>query len=108
MLVRKKPIIVFCTTPDMECAGKIANFLVEKKLAACCNILPGLTSVYAWQGKIQRDNEHLLFIKSSKDLYEKLEAAILAQHPYDVPEIISVDISAGSKKYLDWISESIR
>jgi periplasmic divalent cation tolerance protein len=106
--VEKKPIIVFCTTPDLDCAKRIAHFLIEQKLAACCNILPAVLSVYAWQDNIQQDSEQLLVIKSTKDIFQRLQDAIVNQHPYDVPEIISMDITAGSKKYLDWISENVR
>jgi periplasmic divalent cation tolerance protein len=103
-----KPIVVFCTTPDKECANKIASYLVENKLAACCNILTGITSVYSWEEEIQHDSECLVIIKTNKDKYEQLQKAILKQHPYEVPEIISVDISAGSKRYIDWILENVR
>ena len=106
--MEKKPIVVLCTTPDMECANKIAHFLIKEKLAACCNILPKITSVYSWQGKVEQDNEHLLIIKTKSNNFKNLEDAITKLHPYDLPEIISVDITAGSKKYLDWISENVR
>ena len=106
--MEKKPIIVLCTAPDMDCAKQIAHFLLKEKLAACCNIMPKITSVYVWQGKIEQDDEYLIFIKTKLNNYKKLEDAITKLHPYDVPEIISVDITAGSNKYLNWISENVR
>ena len=91
----------------MESAKEIAQHLVEKKLAACCNILPQVTSVYSWQGKIEQAHEHLLLIKTQLDNFKNLEEVILERHPYELPEIISLDITAGSQKYLDWISENV-
>ena len=97
-----------CTVPDFDCAQKIAQMLVEKRLAACCNIIPGLTSIYSWEDKIQQDSELLLVIKSVEQNFSPLEKAIKQLHPYDVPEIISVNISMGSKKYLDWIFSLVK
>jgi len=106
--VEKKPIVILCTTPDMECAKNIAHFLVTEKYAACCNILPQVTSVFSWKGKIEEENEHLLIIKSNLDNFKNIEDAIIKLHPYDVPEIISIDISTGFNKYLKWLSENVR
>ena len=105
--MENKPIIVLCTTPDMECASKIAQSLVEKKLAACCNIVPGLTSVYTWKGKTEQADEHLLVIKTKSDKFKTVEDVIYKLHPYEVPEIIALDITAGSENYLKWISENV-
>ena len=106
--MENKPIIVLCTTPDMEYASKIAQSLVEKKLAACCNILPGITSVYTWKGNTEQDNEHLLIIKTKSEKFKTIEDVIKKLHPYEVPEIIALDITAGSENYLKWISENVR
>lgn len=106
--MKNNPIIVLCTTPDYDCAKKIAQILVEKKLAACCNIIPGLTSVYSWKNKIQEDIESLLLIKSAKQKFELLKEEILLVHPYDLPEIISLDVSEGHKKYLEWVFSSVK
>jgi len=106
--VGKKPIVILCTTPDMQSAKEIAQYLVEEKLAACCNILPEITSVYSWQGTIEQASEHVLLIKTQSNNFKKLEAAILKRHPYELPEIIGIDITKGSQKYLDWISENVR
>ncbi len=96
--------IVLCTCPDKETAKKLACLLVEKKLAACVNILPGITSIYEWQGKIESTQEHLLLIKSSRDYYRLIESAIFSHHPYEIPEIIAVPIERGLPDYLDWIN----
>ncbi|RMD90648.1 MAG: divalent-cation tolerance protein CutA [Calditrichaeota bacterium] len=98
-------IVVFCTAPDQEIAEQIAQTLVEERLAACCNLIPKLTSIYFWQGKIQKDSEILLIIKTDRKLFSKLEAKIKELHPYEVPEIISMAIDQGSNDYLKWMHE---
>jgi periplasmic divalent cation tolerance protein len=99
-------IIVYCTVPSLETGMIIADDLVSGQYAACVNIVPGLTSVYRWKGEISRDIEMLLIIKSRKALFEKIRDRILTLHQYEVPEIISMDISEGSDLYLQWISDS--
>ena len=94
--------------PDRECAKSIAHKIVREKLAACCNIVPGITSVYTWQDKINEDDELLLIIKSNSANFELLKETIISKHPYDVPEVISIDITEGSKDYLNWIDENVR
>lgn len=96
--------LVFCTCPDKDTAKKLARLLVEKNLAACVNILPGITSVYEWEGKIETVSEHLLLIKSIKDNYRTIETTLFKYHPYEVPEIIAVNIERGLPEYLDWIN----
>ncbi|MBC8276729.1 MAG: divalent-cation tolerance protein CutA [FCB group bacterium] len=100
--------IVFSTCPDRETAGKIAAAMVEEGLAACVNIIPGLTSVYSWQGKICSDPELLLIIKTTAANYDRLESKIIELHPYDVPEIVAVNIDRGSPGYLNWISQVVK
>ena len=95
--------IVFCTCPDKDTAETIATLLVEKQLAACVNIMPNITSVYRWQGQIERAEELLLIIKAQTDVYPLLEAKIKQYHPYEVPEIIAVPIERGLPDYLHWI-----
>ena len=99
-------IIVFCTFPNLEEAKSIAPVLVEKKLAACCSILPRILSYYTWDSKLKESEEILMMIKTSRKCYDKLEKQIKMLHSYSVPEIISVDVNHGSKAYLDWIFES--
>ncbi|WP_020159111.1 divalent-cation tolerance protein CutA [Methylobacter marinus] len=99
--------LILCTCPDRDTADKIARLLVTGRLAACVNILPGILSVYTWQGQVESAQEHLLLIKSSKDRYQALEAAIRDNHPYDVPEIIAVPVEAGLPEYLHWIDSCL-
>jgi len=100
-------IQVSTTLEKKEDAQKLARKLVEKKLAACVQILGPVTSTYRWEQKVNEDEEWLLFIKSSRHLYERLEKAIKDLHPYEVPEIISVSVIAGSMEYLAWMDEEL-
>ncbi|MGR8997795.1 MAG: divalent-cation tolerance protein CutA [Gammaproteobacteria bacterium] len=95
--------IILCTCPDKDTAENIARLLVKDKLAACVNILPGITSVYTWREHIESAQEHLLLIKANKSFYQAIEAAIIKQHPYELPEIIAVPIENGFPEYLLWI-----
>ena len=97
-------IMAFCTCPDEASAERIATALVEERLAACVNRIPGVESTYRWQGKIQHDKECLLLIKSVRERFEALRERILALHPYDLPEVIAVAITEGSTVYLEWIA----
>lgn len=95
--------LILCTCPDVEVADKLAGTLISQKLAACVNILPGVRSVYEWQGEIETAQEHLLLIKSHQDRYAAIEATLKSLHPYQLPEIIAVAIESGSLDYLKWI-----
>ena len=106
--MENKPIIVLCTTPDFECAQKISLNLIEKNLAACCNMVPGMSSIYRWQNKILQEKETMLVIKSTQQKFTALEIEIKRLHPFEVPEIISIDISDGSAEYLNWIISSLK
>ncbi len=99
-------IVVLCTAPSGE-GEKLGRILVEKKLAACVNIIKGIRSLYWWKGEIQDDSEELLIIKTSKTKYLELENTIKEIHPYTVPEIISLPIILGNPSYLAWIDESL-
>ena len=99
-----QPLVVFCTCPDQASAERIAATVVEERLAACVNMLPGLTSIYRWREQIQRDTELLLLLKTQGAVYPLLEARIHELHPYDVPEIIALPVRMGSSAYLDWIA----
>ena len=96
-------ILVISTLPDREHAEKLAYSLVEQGLAACVNLLPGVNSVYRWQGKVESANETIVLIKTTMARYLDLEAAIKALHPYELPEIIAVPVSAGLPGYLQWV-----
>ena len=99
-------ILCLVTIDDPEKAALIARNLVEKNLAACVNIVPEIRSVYSWKGQICDETERLMFIKSRRDLFQDLRDAIRALHPYEVPEIICLDIDQGLPEYLRWIDDS--
>jgi periplasmic divalent cation tolerance protein len=99
-------LLVYCTCPDEASALRISDHLVEKQFAACVNVVPGLRSIYRWKGEIQRDPEVLLLIKTREDRFDALREAILALHPYELPEVIAVPVCAGSQPYLDWVREN--
>lgn len=101
------PLIILCTCPDLATAERIAEAVVGERLAACVNVAPGLTSIYRWEGQIQRDTELLLLIKTCQDVYSLLEARIRELHPYQIPEIIALPIQTGSAAYLDWIAAQV-
>ncbi len=98
---------IFVTVPDIEESNKIANLLVESKLAACVNIIPNLTSLYWWEGKIVRDKELLLIIKTSEENCDLIIQKIGDVHSYTNPECVAFKIEKGSRKYLDWIDEVV-
>jgi periplasmic divalent cation tolerance protein len=96
-------LLILSTAPDQETARLLATSLVEQRLAACVTILPQATSVYEWQGKLERSGESLLLIKSTKDNYSAVEAALRTLHPYELPEILAVPVEQGLQGYLDWV-----
>lgn len=100
-------MIVFTTVPDSSHAEALAEGIVNAKLAACVQILPSMTSIYVWEGKLQKDAENLLLIKTLPEKYDELERFIINNHRYDVPEIIAVDASKISASYLQWIQQVI-
>lgn len=102
-----KTIQVITTTETKSDALAIARAVVEKRLAACVQIIGPITSTYWWQGEIETAEEWLCVIKSRQDLYEQLGAAIREVHPYDVPEILAVPVVAGSKDYLRWLDSEL-
>lgn len=100
-------LLVLCTCPDEPSATGIATALVAGGLAACVNRVPGVRSIYRWEGGVQEDDEVLLVIKTMPDHYAALEAMIRARHPYELPEILALPVVAGSAPYLEWIARSI-
>ena len=98
-------IIVLCTCPDQESAGRIATHLVENRLAACVNISAQVKSVYRWQGEIETADECMLFIKTTASSYDELEMAVLSIHPYELPEVLAVPVENGLQNYLGWINQ---
>ena len=99
--------IVLCTVPDRESAEQIATTLVTERLAACVNIVPGITSIYRWKNRIEKDAELLLIIKTHSAVFDTLQDSIRKLHPYELPEVIAVPITDGLPEYLDWISTAL-
>ena len=98
-------LVVLTNCPDEEVADRIARTLVESGLAACVNRLAPASSIYRWQGAIERATETPLLIKTTRERYAEIEQAIRALHPYEVPEIIAMPVSAGLAAYLRWVAE---
>src|SRR6478752_376251 len=98
--------IVLTTAGSQEEAGKIAHALVERRLAACVNIVTRIESVYRWQGKVESATEWLLLIKTQAELFERVRDAIKELHSYDLPECVMLEVTGGSQEYLNWITEN--
>ncbi len=103
-----KYCLILSTAPDLATARKLAQTLVERRLAACVNLVPGLESIYHWQGVIESSSEVMLVIKTELAKQEQSLAALSELHPYDTPEGIVVALGGGLQKYLDWIGSSLR
>lgn len=101
-------LLVFTNLPDRAAAERLAGALVEKRVAACVNILAPCRSVYRWDGRIQHEEEHPVLIKTAADRYPALEAAIRDLHPYELPEIIAVPVDRGLPGYLAWVEAETR
>ena len=98
-------LLVLTNLPDRDAAVKLAHGLVERRLAACVNVLAACTSIYRWKGAIENAQEVPVLIKTRSALYDELEAAIKELHPYEVPEIIAVPVVRGLEEYLAWVGE---
>lgn len=103
----KEFIVVYVTVSSSDEGKRIAQALVEERLAACVNQLPGVRSTYRWQGKIEEGSEELLIIKTNKDLFTALQQRVCELHSYAVPEVIAVPMIAGSEAYLQWLDEQV-
>lgn len=99
--------VVFVTAPSLELAQSLATTLVAEKLCACCTLLPQAISVYSWQGAIEQANETQMLIKTSSAQLEQLEQRLIELHPYEVPEIIAVQLDSVSPKYIQWLQSSL-
>lgn len=104
--MKEKLILCLCTVPDGETGRRIARNIVDSGLAACVNRLPGVASVYRWEGRVEEDEEELLLIKTRADRLADLEDAISRSHPYELPEVIAVPVTGGLEGYLNWVAVS--
>jgi periplasmic divalent cation tolerance protein len=100
-------LVVLCSCPDEASAGQLAGTLVAERLAACVTQLPGATSVYHWEGTVQRDAEVVLIIKTTAGRLATLSARIESLHPYEVPEVIAIPVTGGSERYLGWVGQTV-
>ena len=108
MAVSEKYLMIVTTCPDEPAAEKVANALVAQSLAACVQIIPGIKSVFRWQGEVENAAECLLLAKTVADNYPEIEKTINSIHDYEVPEIIAVPITTGSRDYLAWIDDNTK
>jgi periplasmic divalent cation tolerance protein len=99
-------VVVFVTCPNRRAAERIGRTLVEEHLAACANILQGLTSIYRWEGKVCRDPEVLVLLKTRRSCFPALARRVRELHPYSVPEIVALPVALGSPAYLAWVAAS--
>jgi periplasmic divalent cation tolerance protein len=100
-------LLVLCTAPTAEVAAGLARALVEARLAACGNVLPGLRSIYRWQGRVEDQPEVLLLLKTTRASFPALRDELLRRHPYEVPEVLALPIEAGSAPYLEWLAAQV-
>ena len=101
-------LLVLTNVPGRAAAERLADLLVEQRLAACVNILAPCRSVYRWKGAVQRDEEHPMLMKTTAERYPALEQALRAAHPYELPEIIAVPVERGLPAYLEWVAGETR
>ncbi len=99
-------LLCHCSCPDIDTAHCIARALVDERHAACVNVLPGVQSVYRWEGAIEQADEILLSIKTTRAQFEPMTARIASLHPYELPEVLAVEVVAGLPAYLDWIADN--
>ena len=105
--MRESVLLVYCTVANNEEAKAIAHILIAKKLAACCNIMPSINSIYYWKGRVEESDESMMLIKTTQKKYDQLEKEIKMIHSYSVPEIIATKLETGSAAYIDWIIECL-
>lgn len=101
-------VIGFSTAPNEEVARALGEKLVREGLAACVNVVPGIRSIYVWKGEIVEDRETLMIIKTRRDLVDRVRQVFEKEHPYEVPELIFVDVVLGHKPYIEWVIESTK
>ncbi len=101
-------LIVFTTCPNVQEAESLAGKIVDRRLAGCVQIIPQITSIYIWEGKVQKETEHLLLIKTMQEKWDELQSLIIKDHSYSVPEIVAVDAAHVSASYLSWLRETLQ
>lgn len=107
MMKESEPIVVLMTASSADEAERIAEMLVNEKLAACVQILPGMQSVYIWKGQVQRESEVLILAKTTQNNFAELERGVRAMHSYETPEIVALPIVSGSQPYIEWLVDSV-
>ena len=100
--------VVLCTVDSGEAAQRIAKDLVENRLAACVNIIPNITSIYKWEGNLERSTEHLMLVKTTEERFQQVVDRIEILHTYEVPEVIALPIQHGYPPYLDWLISQVK
>jgi len=101
-------LVVLSTVGTAADAERIGRALVEARLAACVNVLPAVTSIYRWKGKVETEEERLLVIKTRADRFEALREALVGLHPYEVPEVLALPVTSGHQPYLDWLDQNVK
>jgi len=101
-------VVAFTTAPTVDQAADIARTLVTEGLAACVNVIPGVRSIYSWKGEICDEPEALCVVKTRADRVEALRARLIEVHPYEVPELVVLDVRGGHEPYLQWVTSSVR
>ena len=102
------PLVVLVTAPDLDVARRLAAIALESRLCACANLVPGIESHYWWHGKLEKSAEVLVIFKTTRSKVAALQKCVLAAHPYDTAEFVALPIESGSRRYLDWITASVR
>lgn len=105
---RTDTLVVLVTVPSVEAGQSIARALVAEHLAACVNVVPGIRSIFFWEGRLQEEPEALLVVKTRRECYDALQRRVIELHPYSVPEVLALPVEAGSPTYLAWVEETVR
>lgn len=100
-------VVILCTAPDQATAQQLATLALEARLAACVTLLPGATSCYLWQGRIEQSSEVQMLLKCDSDHQQALCDLLKAAHPYDVPELLALPVQHGDSEYLSWLNASL-
>ncbi|THJ23784.1 MAG: divalent-cation tolerance protein CutA [Nitrospira sp. CG24D] len=106
-ITKSEVIIVFVTVPGLREGSRISKAILTSRLAACVNVIPGVQSMYQWKGKIVREKEAMLVMKTTRARYQKLEQKIKQLHPYEVPEVIAMPLICGSPQYIEWVKREV-